>query len=189
MGTPASGRNPRSVLTPKPESYSGAHYAVYPRTLISPLLRATAPTRVCPVCGAPWCPVVERESVKRNRPNPTTAAHLTNLNSRRGCPNDLAGVNNATISHRHTCDCVGRYYVLGTEKVEPLDPIPGWCLDPFAGTGTTLAVCAELGVNAVGLDISPQYLDEHAKPRIGQTPSKALDALPLFAEIQQGLEF
>ena len=65
------------------------------------------------------------------------------------------------------------------EYVTP-DPIPGWCLDPFAGTGTTLAVCAELGVNAVGLDISPQYLDEHAKPRIGLTPSKALDELPLF---------
>jgi len=185
--TPApnpAGRNPRSVLTPKPSNYKGAHYAVFSPTLISPLLRATAPTRVCPVCGAPWCPVVERESVKRNRPNPTTAAHLTNLNSRRGCPNDLAGVNNATISHRHTCDCVGRYYVLGTEKVEPLDPIPGWCLDPFAGTGTTLAVCAELGVNAVGLDISPQYLDEHAKPRIGLTPSGALGTLPLFAEME-----
>ena len=94
-----------------------------------------------------------------------------------------------TIAHRPTCDHVwadpesyggpndaGQF----PEPDRPLAPIPGWCLDPFAGTGTTLEVCAELGVNAVGLDISPQYLDEHAKPRIGLTPSGALDELPLF---------
>ena len=52
-GNPSGKRNPRSVLTPKPSSYKGAHYAVFSPTLISPLLRATAPTRVCPVCGAP----------------------------------------------------------------------------------------------------------------------------------------
>ena len=39
-------------------------------------------------------------------------------------------------------------------------------------------------VNAVGLDISPQYLDDHAKPRIGITPSKALETLPLFADLE-----
>jgi len=65
----------------------------------------------------------------------------------------------------------------------PADPIPGWVLDPFVGSGTTLEVCKELGVNAIGLDISLDYLDEHAKPRIGLTPSGALDTLPLFAGV------
>ena len=72
------------------------------------------------------------------------------------------------LAHRPTCAC-------GRE-----DSQPGWVLDPFAGTFTTGEVCRELGVNAIGLDISPQYLDEHAKPRIGQTPAGALETLPLF---------
>ena len=69
--------------------------------------------------------------------------------------------------------------VLVPEGKQP-DPVPGWVLDPFVGSGTSLGVCRELGVNGAGLDISPQYLDEHAKVRIGQTPANALDQLPLF---------
>ena len=59
----------------------------------------------------------------------------------------------------------------------------GTILDPFVGSGTTLAVARELGLNAIGLDLSPSYLDEHARPRIGLTPSNALETLPLFQEV------
>jgi len=75
--------------------------------------------------------------------------------------------------HRPTCDCPDH------------DPIPGTVLDPFVGSGTTFAVCRDLGVNCVGLDISARYLDDHAKPRIGLTPTGALDTLPLFENIQE----
>ena len=39
-------------------------------------------------------------------------------------------------------------------------------------------------VPRLGIDtdpVQPSYLDEHAKVRIGLTPSKALETLPLFA--------
>jgi len=166
--------NPMDVLTPSPESYPGSHYAVFSRTLIAPLLRATAPTRVCPVCGAPWAPVVERgEPVDRpDNPNPalpyTADSGHTNAT---GATTLHKMVSSNVLAHRPTCD-------------HDTDPIPGWALDPFAGTFTTGEVCAELGVNCIGLDISHEYLDDHAKPRIGLTPSGALDDLPLF----EGLE-
>ena len=95
------------------------------------------------------------------------------------------------LGYRPTCDCQAPP---GMPEVEVAynggdgdsgfwapAPIPGTCLDPFVGSGTTLAVCAELGVNGIGLDISHEYLDDHSKPRIGLTPSGALDDLPLFA--------
>jgi len=171
-----AGRNPRSVLTPRPESFSGSHYAVYPRTLISPLLQATAPTRVCPVCGAPWCPVVEQERYHAQWGGPAEKDHQTGMgqaqspirNGQPGC----TSVKSSTVGHLPTCDCR-----------HDRRQIPGWVLDPFVGSGTTLEVCAELGVNAIGIDISPEYLDRHAKPRINLTPSDALDELPLFAGI------
>lgn len=34
-----------------------------------------------------------------------------------------------------------------------------WVLDPFAGSGTTLEVARELGRNAVGIDILPEYCE------------------------------
>ena len=39
-------------------------------------------------------------------------------------------------------------------------PEGGIVLDPFCGTGTTMAVAAKLGRKSVGIDISPSYIDE-----------------------------
>jgi site-specific DNA-methyltransferase (adenine-specific) len=39
-------------------------------------------------------------------------------------------------------------------------PPGGLVLDPFCGTGTTLLVACRLGLKSVGIDISPQYLDQ-----------------------------
>ena len=52
-------------------------------------------------------------------------------------------------------------------------PPGGTVLDPFCGTGTTLAVAAQLGRNAVGIDIAPDYVDmtkeriQSRRPAIG----------------------
>ena len=34
---------------------------------------------------------------------------------------------------------------------------PGLVLDPFSGTGTTLKVARELGRDALGIELSPQF--------------------------------
>ena len=70
--------------------------------------------------------------------------------------------------YRPTCTC-------GADS-----DVPGTVLDPFCGSGTCLSVAQELGLNGIGLDLSVDYLDQHVKPRIGLTPSSALDDLPLF---------
>jgi len=38
-------------------------------------------------------------------------------------------------------------------------PENGTVLDPFAGSGTTLKVCQEKGVNGVGIELMPEYID------------------------------
>lgn len=61
--------------------------------------------------------------------------------------------------------------------------IPGRVLDPFLGSGTTMAVAKELLRRGTGVDISFEYLDKQAKLRAGVgTPSDYLDDLPLFSE-------
>ena len=48
------------------------------------------------------------------------------------------------------------------DLVEPCikagSPEGGTVLDPFAGSGTTLAVAAELGRNAIGCELNPEYI-------------------------------
>ena len=39
----------------------------------------------------------------------------------------------------------------------PFDPVPCTVLDPFAGSGTTLAVALKHGRNAIGIELNPDY--------------------------------
>ena len=55
-------------------------------------------------------------------------------------------------------------------------PEGGTVLDPFAGSGTTLAVAAELGRNGIGCELNPEYI-ELANQRI----AKSREKVALFA--------
>ena len=51
-----------------------------------------------------------------------------------------------TLSWRSTCQCNAG------------DPIPATVLDPFLGSGSTAIAALRLGRNAVGIDLSPEYI-------------------------------
>jgi DNA modification methylase len=72
------------------------------------------------------------------------------------------------------------FAVMPADLVEPCIkagcPEGGTVLDPFAGSGTTLAVAAELGRNGIGCELNPEYI-ELANQRIAKAKSKT----PLFA--------
>lgn len=53
--------------------------------------------------------------------------------------------------------------------------VPCTVLDPFAGSGTTLAVAAELGRSGIGCELNPEYI-ELANQRIAKSKAK----MPLF---------
>jgi DNA modification methylase len=49
------------------------------------------------------------------------------------------------------------------------DVVPATVLDPFAGSGTTMAVAQKFGRKSVGTDLSREYLDLATK-RLGSIP-------------------
>lgn len=156
-------RNKRSVWTIASESYSGAHYAVFPTKLVEPcILAGTSAHGCCATCGTPYERVTSKKQLKRERPNDyvkRTGADGTG----NSCANTVAGVDVKTLGWEPGCKCVGA-------AVRPCI-----VLDPFVGSGTTCAVAVELGRHGIGIDLSAKYLQENAVPRIESSIYNALD--------------
>lgn len=174
-------RNKRSVWWVSPKPYKGAHFAVYPPELIEPCIRAgTSEQGCCGDCNAPYkrtvgkacsecngfiptqhnrCPDCDYQNTEWKKEREISEAHRSD---------DFAGsgnrvprknkIENITALHRWgpTCDC------------SYPTPVPCVVLDPFLGSGTTIAVALANGRKAVGIELNPDYV-VLAEERIGKT--------------------
>jgi len=182
---PSLGRNRRSVWTVATKPYSGAHFATFPPALILPcVLAGTSEHGCCPKCGAPWGRVVEKvTSVATSRAQSfgRSGAVAGHVLPNQGAAQHREGRDEGVAQKRTTgwqpgCECY------------PKDPpacfgalaVPCTVLDPFAGSGTTLVVAAELGRNGIGIELNPEYV-KLAQQRIDKMRAKA----PLFDAAMQ----
>ncbi len=146
--------NKRSVWTVASQGYAGAHFATFPPKLIEPCIKAgTSEKGCCAKCGAPWVRVVEVNRVE-TRPGNKTKYGSVEEDIRGGDGMRKRRIrNDTTIGWKPTCKCNA-------------DVVPCVVLDPFIGSGTTCCVSISLGRNSIGIDLSKQYLDHNAIPRI-----------------------
>ena len=150
-----SGRNQRNVWHLGPEPYREAHFATFPTEIPRRAIKAgTSEKGCCPKCGAPWSRVVARQQIKRDRPNDYTK-RTGEDGTGTSCANSVAGVESRTIGWEATCGCNAG------------QPVPCVVLDPFLGSGTTIAVARQLGRHGVGCELNPEYA-ELARVRIGK---------------------
>jgi len=148
--TEPKGRNKRSVWHINPKPYPEAHFATFPEELPEICIKAgTSEKGCCPTCKAPWDRVVETNAA----PHPKQAQEhlppsgrrgdggrgnrLTNVGQYKGARNDLGW--------KPTCQCPQH------------EPEPCVVLDPFAGSGTTLAVACWLRRRYAGVELNPKY--------------------------------
>ena len=150
VGDP-SGASLRNVWTMPTKPYSGAHFATFPSALPRRCIRAsTSELGVCRECGAPWVRVVETQYRQHEHwfGSKQDARH-----SRGNAGNGYnEPVDRRTVDWQPTCAC-------------DAETGPATVLDPFVGSGTTVAVAQQLGRRGVGIDLNPAYL-ELAKKRI-----------------------
>ena len=148
---PSNGSNARNVWTIPTQGRSDAHFATFPDELPRRcILAGTSERGVCEQCGAPWERVVETNiggAWHHDWETRTPRAKGTDSAWRNG------DYQRQTTGWRPTCD-----HDAGT--------VPATVLDPFVGSGTTVAVAQTLGRRGVGVDLNTEYLDIAVK-RIG----------------------
>ena len=159
VGDPG-GANLRNVWTIAPQPYRGAHFAAFPEEIPRKcVLAGTSEHGVCARCQAPWVRVISKKFVLQGDVSPQRGIKgslgqkpTADGNNWDGTPRGSSQV--VTLGWRPTCDCQAEVQ-------------PATVLDPFAGSGTTLAVAQSLGRQGIGLDLNDEYLDL-AAGRIGQ---------------------
>lgn len=146
--------------------YDGAHYAVFPPSLPARFIAALCPFRICQKCNVPSRRITERsEDYARAR------AEIGDFNSSKRRESGSVSGSRSVLSKAAGREMTrAEYETVGwtdcEHSKENRNWRPGLVLDPFAGSGTTLAVATGLGRDAIGIDIDERNLDL-ARERVG----------------------
>jgi hypothetical protein len=183
------------ALDVSPRGYAGAHYAVWPPELVRQLVDEMCPRHVCTTCGQPSRRIVDSERTIKNPPS----KHRASRNGQEGGtlrPFGEEGHTTYTTLGWSDCGCPGpdmccdvpiqqtsidrwRCNKCGSIHHHP-DGLPqsrwrpGHVLDPFVGSGTTLAVCTGMARDATGIDLDSRNAD------------LALERVGIFLDIDHG---
>lgn len=130
------------------EPYSGSHYATWPRKLLTRPIESMCPRDVCRTCGEPRRRVIDHQRTF----NDVSESSGRSSAAQNGGP--FGKSYNVTRETLGWTDCGHDDYRRGI------------VLDPFAGSGTTLAVATGLGRDAVGIDLDARNADLAAE-RVG----------------------
>ena len=143
-----------SILDIPPMSHSFAHFAVFPKSLVDPLIKAGCPSEVCVKCGKPKLPFFTDTGRYYDHASGEYVEYHTRKKKRKIM--DATGASDSSVFNTEVIK----------EKVTKWLPSckcnagfePGTVLDPFAGSGTVGVVAKDQGKNAILIEISPEYV-------------------------------
>ena len=153
-------KNKRDVWTVPTKGYKGAHFAVFPETLITPCILAGSSAKgCCSECGSPY----KRDFNIITKPERSTAKSrgnmlnvipgrdkLSRLNSK-----DMESIKKEFKEWVPTCNCQASI-------------VPSVVLDIFSGSGTTVVTAIKNGRKGIGIELNKEYV-ELSIDRIKQT--------------------
>jgi hypothetical protein len=148
-------------------SYKGSHYATFPPDLVVRPIKAMCPERVCRTCGEPSRRIAETTNA---------IGEATGRRTWREDGTDGIGAGHSGEITRSSSSAPSAERVtLGWTDCGHDDWRPGVTLDPFAGSGTVLAVATGHGRDAIGIDLDERNADL-CRERVG-----------MFLEVVKGM--
>jgi len=144
------GKNPSDFWDITTRGYPEAHFATFPPALVERPIKTT-PMQICNKCGKARERIVETELIVRKEyedkgkvKEVKEAGDNRNVlpRSRTG----KEGINKYTTKGWTSCNCNAGFH-------------PAVIMDIFAGSGTTLKVARDLGRDAIGIEIKPEYVE------------------------------
>jgi DNA modification methylase len=166
VGNPA-GAPPLDYWEIPTQPYKGAHYAAWPPALCLRPIEAMCPREVCRTCGTPRTRIVEMSPEYAQ----FRASRLQMVDDGESSDFDI-GVGRTTGFTNKGTLMNAEYVTVGWSDCGHDNYRPGIVLDPFAGSGTTLAVATGCGRDAIGIDLDPRNLDL-ARARVGMFLTEA----------------
>jgi hypothetical protein len=134
--------------------YKGAHYATWPPELCVVPIESMCPRQVCRTCGQPRRRIVDVSYVDANGNPAPGEVWSSGVADGRGAHSNKKATRTTTTTTTGWTDCGHGDYR------------PGMVLDPFCGSGTTLAVATGHGRDATGIDLDERNVHLAAE-RVG----------------------
>jgi DNA modification methylase len=160
------GKNPGDFWSIVTQPFKEAHFAVFPEALCLKPLKASVPKWICKKCEKPRTRLIEtnnpsKEFLEWDEYRKSGAkGSITSRQSVKSLHRNKGGVyySGKTIGFTE-CECGKKFgYKAGT------------VLDPFMGAGTVLKVAQDLRINAIGIELKPEYCEiEKKRLKTGQT--------------------
>ena len=131
--------------------YAGSHYAAWPPALLERPIKSMVPSKVCTVCGEPSRRIVDVQGL--------AGVDLLAVGAENERGTGLSG-------KRPPMPEITRTTLGWTDCGHDDNYRPGIVLDPFGGSGTTLAVATGHGHHAIGIDLDARNV-HLARERVG----------------------
>jgi DNA modification methylase len=144
-------RNARTVWTITTQARPEAHFATFPDEIPRRCISAgTSERGCCPVCGASWERIVNKELTDTEGWGQATKDHTGDVQGSQSCIRDGKGRCGTSVIEQKGwqpgCKC------------EAGDPVSCVVLDPFGGSGTTGEIARELKRDCILIELNPAYI-------------------------------